>query len=183
MPFPSIDLTAFAGLSAWDKFQRVLTIMPALQRAIEARPHGAAQYYGKTSIAILLACVLTQGTEEVSANSLQRGVSHSALVAALVEVSRRLAQDAGAWRTLTLAQVLPADELAGYMAKVQTNVERSVAFRARDPDAPPNKRRQGEKQTTRGLTGEKTFFRILANAAVKRDKSIKARDRRPKESE
>lgn len=54
-----------------------------------------------------------------------RGVSHSALVAALLDVSRRLAQDAGAWRALTLKQLL---EFANYMAKVQTNVERSVAY-------------------------------------------------------
>ncbi|PWN23605.1 hypothetical protein BCV69DRAFT_4710 [Microstroma glucosiphilum] len=112
--------------------------MPALQAAIEASPHGAAQTYSKTSLSVLLVCVLTQGTEEISANSLQRGVSHSALVAALLVLSRRLTQNPVAWRDLTLAQVLPAEKLAGYMAKVQKNVESSSAFRARNPNSPPN---------------------------------------------
>jgi hypothetical protein len=182
VPFPAIDFINIVGLAAWDKFQRILTIVPELQRAIEARPHGAAQYYSKTSIAILLACILTQGTEEVSANSLQRGVSHSALVAALAEVSRRLALNAGAWRDLALAQIIPPDELAGYMGKVKTNSETSAAFRERNPREPTRaKTSRARKGKTTGLRGEKSFFRTLANAAVKREKSLrhlKGRDRK-----
>lgn len=148
--------------------------MPSLQSAIEANPVGV-QDYKRAEVAAVIACVLTQATEEINNKVLWTGVPQSALVTALVELSRRLAADSAAWRELTLAQLLSPKDLYGYAARRQAYAPTSAHYKAthsRTHSRTPAKERPRQPEV-QGIRGEKTFFRRLANHAVKRDKAVR----------
>lgn len=149
--------------------------MPALQSAIEANPRGV-QDYKRADVAAVIACVLTQATEEINKQALWTGAPHAPLVTALVELSRRLAADSAAWREVTLAQLLSLGDLAGYTAQRQAYARTSAAYKA--THSRTSTKQQRRRPRAQGIKGEKTFFRRLANFAVKRDKSVKVDDRK-----